>query len=157
MLLTCLYCVVLWGTCNDVVVMRRPLNIQHWCCMAAHCRAWLIDSAALWEKTKSYKLEAFKILIYCSSDDENSAETLLIGTTRKAPPPPASMITAMNFGLTAQRGLSHVTRDTLTSSMQCSAFHAWAKTCRNLLCLTTPRRKDISVEKNEKSVVVFTE
>lgn len=81
-------------------------------------------------------------LILCNVGDG----TLLTGTTRKAPPPPASMITAMNLGLTAQSGLSHVTRDTLTSSMQCSAFHAWAKTWRNLLCLTTPRRKDIPEE-----------
>jgi hypothetical protein len=75
------------------------------------------------------------------------AQTLLSGRTRKAPPPPDSMTTAVNLGFTAQRGPSHVTRDTRTSSMQCSAFQAWAKTCLNLLCLTTPLRNDMTVER----------
>lgn len=78
-----------------------------------------------------------------------------MGTTRKAPPPPASTMTAMNFGLTAHRGLSQVTRDTRTSSMQCSLFHTCAKTWRNLLCLTTPRRKDILLLGNKKNTNVF--
>lgn len=50
-LFTNLYGAVLWGTCNDVVVMRRPLDVKHRCCMAADCGTGLIDPAALWEKS----------------------------------------------------------------------------------------------------------
>lgn len=42
--------------------------------------------------------------------------TLVRGSTRKAPPPLASTITARNLGLTAQKVLSQVTRDTRMSS-----------------------------------------
>lgn len=40
-------CAVFWGTCNNVVVVRRPLDVQHRRRMATDCWTGLIDPPAL--------------------------------------------------------------------------------------------------------------
>lgn len=48
--------------------------------------------------------------------DDPKAPTLCKGSTRNAPPPLASTMMATNRGLTAQKELSQVTRETRMSS-----------------------------------------
>lgn len=40
---------VLWGTCNYVVIVRTPLDVQHWSFVAVDCGRGLLHSATLRE------------------------------------------------------------------------------------------------------------
>lgn len=54
--MSCSYhdCAVLRAASNDMVIMRTPLDVQHWACVTTYCRVGLVYTASLQHTAQAY-------------------------------------------------------------------------------------------------------
>lgn len=60
--MSCSYhdCAVLRAASNDMVIMRTPLDVQHWACVTTYCRVGLVYTASLQHTAQAYYKEVKK-------------------------------------------------------------------------------------------------
>lgn len=103
---THLHDAVLWSTCDNIVIVWTPGDIENGAFMASN------ERVISWDSTD---LEDDSLHNYSRKTRKSPAlhkQTLLWGRTTNAPPPADSTMIARNFGLTAQKVESQLLFDT---------------------------------------------